>query len=405
MRESLPFSCLAFTNSYLALALVVGGVFAAVPPARALDPKKTAVVKANNEGVNLLKKNDFDGAAARFKEALTLDPGYSLARDNLAITYNNRGIKSDNDRDSLKYFHLSIWLSNGKNASTETNLSVVRGRLYKDTKSFEGIVNIARDCLKHDDKVGAIWEYKRALELKKDDAVAAELNKIQLPSSLKRILDATEHGTETASPKPSDRPEDVDFGPYMTALQRRIKRHWFPPKGSESRHVVAVFKVNRNGEISNVKLTNSGGKKCDEAALSALRKAPPFDKLPKGSPEIVDIQFTFDYNVFKDGKKVATKDGARQDEADDRTQDTTRDKASAADHEKGTGGGSLNYPDAGQKAQSNESSPSASPDSSQSSSKCERTNLSDILKWVIPGTIGFFVIGAVIALLMSKQRD
>lgn len=93
---------------------------------------------------------------------------------------------------------------------------------------------------------------------------------------------------------------DVDFGPYMADLQRRIKRAWFPPKGNESKRVVVVFKVHTNGTMSALRLvTSSGMAIADQAALKAVQNAAPFRPLPDGAPPDVDIQFTFDYNVFK----------------------------------------------------------------------------------------------------------
>jgi len=92
---------------------------------------------------------------------------------------------------------------------------------------------------------------------------------------------------------------DVDFGPYMADLQRRIKRAWFPPKGEESKRVVVIFKVMKDGSLSNLRLDHSSGVKiADEAALRAVENASPFKPLPAGSSDNVDIQFTFDYNVF-----------------------------------------------------------------------------------------------------------
>lgn len=94
--------------------------------------------------------------------------------------------------------------------------------------------------------------------------------------------------------------KDVDFGPYMADLQRRIKRAWFPPKGNESKRVMVVFKVHRNGTMSNLRLQKSSGLAiADQAALKAIQNAAPFRTLPDGAPPDVDIQFTFDYNVFK----------------------------------------------------------------------------------------------------------
>ena len=96
---------------------------------------------------------------------------------------------------------------------------------------------------------------------------------------------------------------DVDFGPYMADLQRRIKRAWFPPKGNESKRVMVVFKVHNNGTMSDLKLAKSSKVAlADQAALKAVQNAAPFKPLPQGAPADVDIQFTFDYNVFKHGK-------------------------------------------------------------------------------------------------------
>jgi TonB family protein len=95
---------------------------------------------------------------------------------------------------------------------------------------------------------------------------------------------------------------DVDFGPYMADLQRRIKKHWFPPKGNESKRVVVVFKIHTGGELSDLRIDHSSGVQiADNAALKAVEDAAPFRPLPTGAPDSVDIQFTFDYNVFNGG--------------------------------------------------------------------------------------------------------
>lgn len=93
---------------------------------------------------------------------------------------------------------------------------------------------------------------------------------------------------------------DVNFGPYMAELQRRIKRSWFPPTDSASKRVTARFTIHQNGTLSNLQLSvPSGSSVADQAALKAISNAAPFAPLPEGSPESVDIEFKFDYNVFK----------------------------------------------------------------------------------------------------------
>ena len=93
---------------------------------------------------------------------------------------------------------------------------------------------------------------------------------------------------------------DIEFGPYMSALQRKIKMAWKPPRGSESNRIVVMFTINKNGYIQNIQLvTPSRLSDANAAALDAVKRAAPFDPLPAGSPPSVDIEFTFDYNVFK----------------------------------------------------------------------------------------------------------
>lgn len=93
---------------------------------------------------------------------------------------------------------------------------------------------------------------------------------------------------------------EPDFGPYMRELQRRIKMNWDPPKGNESKKVVLLFKIARDGRLLSVRVLKSSGlPNSDRAALSAVELTAPFKPLPTDfrGPSI-DIHFTFDYNVF-----------------------------------------------------------------------------------------------------------
>jgi TonB family protein len=97
-----------------------------------------------------------------------------------------------------------------------------------------------------------------------------------------------------------DAAQDVDFGPYMAELQRRVKRNWIPPEQGNSRRSVLRFSISRNGEISNLRVgKTSGNPDSDAAAMDAVRRAAPFRTLPSGyKGKNIDIQFTFDINVF-----------------------------------------------------------------------------------------------------------
>ena len=94
--------------------------------------------------------------------------------------------------------------------------------------------------------------------------------------------------------------EDINFGPYMAALQRKIKRAWKPPRGTESNRIIVTFTIDTQGKLVDLKLASpSGNPEANLAALEAVNRAAPFDILPKGSAPTVDIEFTFDYNVFQ----------------------------------------------------------------------------------------------------------
>lgn len=94
--------------------------------------------------------------------------------------------------------------------------------------------------------------------------------------------------------------DDVDFGSYLAEMQKRIKKNWFPPRGTESKSVTLKFKVHKDGSVGTIKLVVSSGlPMVDAAAKTAVQNGAPYPALPAGSPdEGIDIKFTFDYNVF-----------------------------------------------------------------------------------------------------------
>jgi len=90
------------------------------------------------------------------------------------------------------------------------------------------------------------------------------------------------------------------WGPYMRALESKIKQNWHPPKGDQSKRVVLHFKIGRKGELLSVTVAkSSGSQENDRAAITAVQMSAPFRALP---PEYtrpsVEINFTFDYTVL-----------------------------------------------------------------------------------------------------------
>lgn len=95
-------------------------------------------------------------------------------------------------------------------------------------------------------------------------------------------------------------PYEPDFTVYMKDLQKNIKKNWAPPRFSKSNSAVLLFKINKDGSLGDCKLfKSSGDSEFDKAALDAVHKTAPFKPLVAGfKGESVDVQFTFDYNLY-----------------------------------------------------------------------------------------------------------
>jgi TonB family protein len=95
---------------------------------------------------------------------------------------------------------------------------------------------------------------------------------------------------------------EPDFGPYLSELQRRIKRSWVPPEARDDKVVVLFFVVNRNGTLaSSVSIRRSSGNPdSDRAAKEAVENAAPFRPLPQNyRKNTINVEFRFDYNVMR----------------------------------------------------------------------------------------------------------
>lgn len=93
------------------------------------------------------------------------------------------------------------------------------------------------------------------------------------------------------------------FDPYLADLQRRIRRQWFPPKGSGKERIQLIFRVHRDGSITNLRIvTPSGSSIANHAALNAVKDASPFSPLPAWAADELDIDYTFDYSQSASGR-------------------------------------------------------------------------------------------------------
>lgn len=98
--------------------------------------------------------------------------------------------------------------------------------------------------------------------------------------------------------------KDIDFGPYMSTLQKLIKQNWFSNNAPGAKKVVVSFKVHSKGNVSDLAIFRSSGISSeDNIALQAVRNCDPFAPLPDGAPENVDIQFAFDFTLVDNPAK------------------------------------------------------------------------------------------------------
>lgn len=144
--------------------------------ALAFDPDQ--VVRLNNDGVNALNAGNFPLAIQRFNEALKVDPNYKLAKDNLAITYNNYGLQlRNNPKEALKQFHQSLFL-NRNNATTRQNLDGIVRIMGRNPGDFKDRVELGDQARLSGDFTGAIIEYSEALRLKDDAKIHVKLGEV-----------------------------------------------------------------------------------------------------------------------------------------------------------------------------------------------------------------------------------
>jgi TonB family protein len=101
---------------------------------------------------------------------------------------------------------------------------------------------------------------------------------------------------------PFARPK-VDYQPYISTVQKEIKEHWHPPNIHNSNRVEIHFKVQQNGEVTDVGLSKmSHIPDADAAALKAVLEAmPALPPLPAGADAPADVDFTFE-QTYSNGK-------------------------------------------------------------------------------------------------------
>lgn len=127
------------------------------------------VVRLVNEGIELHKNRDFEGALRLFQEALGVEPNNTLVRENLSIAHNNYGKfladRTDYDK-AAKEFRLAIYFD-PKNKTADDNLDALlsqRGIKASDPQARTQIGDKLRSEAEFE---LALIEYNKALSLSK----------------------------------------------------------------------------------------------------------------------------------------------------------------------------------------------------------------------------------------------
>ena len=92
----------------------------------------------------------------------------------------------------------------------------------------------------------------------------------------------------------------INWNPYITNIEKSIKKNWHPPKADKSTRAVVFFNVAKDGGLLECKIQQSSKNYAfDDAILRAIKETAPFRPLPKEfEKDFISIEFTFDYNVL-----------------------------------------------------------------------------------------------------------
>ncbi len=95
-----------------------------------------------------------------------------------------------------------------------------------------------------------------------------------------------------------DARQDLNLSPYLAEIRRRVRRNWNPSQPSQNRHTILAFAIQRNGQITDLRIIQSSGSKTsDSESLEAVQKSAPFAALPPNFPR-QQLKVQFNFNIF-----------------------------------------------------------------------------------------------------------
>jgi len=100
--------------------------------------------------------------------------------------------------------------------------------------------------------------------------------------------------------------DGVDFSGYLHGMLESVRRSWYAEIPKEAREgekgtVVVQIRIRKDGALFDEEprlVRTSGHKLLDEAAVDAIRRSSPFDKLPVAfDHDSITLRFIFLYNL------------------------------------------------------------------------------------------------------------
>lgn len=225
-----------------------------------------------------MNENKFDEAISYLRKAVAKDPAYSMARENLAIALNNKGLdlnQKGSPQGGLQCME-SSYFDDPYNETTLYNLEGLIKKLDMNPRSPFDRCNLGGQAILRADWAAAWVEFNAALQ---------------------------NCGFTCFAPKKKPEPEitlhydgkrDDFYKDYMDLVTKRIKRNWFPPKRDISDKIVVIMNVSRSGLVELDKpLPNTPE---NNAAIDAIKRSQPLPRLYKNETDL-NIKYTFEYNV------------------------------------------------------------------------------------------------------------
>lgn len=263
-----------------------------------LNPRSDSLIEMINEVEQQKQAQDHERAHHIFLEA---EKSMSSRKFAAAVHQYEQALGLDSENSTI-WWQLGVALAENRQCK-QARAAFMKSAKLTDLSSGDGLLADtlklldAKESGEQLDEPFSMAEYQPA---GRPIAAIANLHLADLSADLPPLR-LYMHGQITV-----DRPEpevemtsDVDFGPYLAFVSRRIKTQWMPPALENDYKAVVRFDVQKNGHIKNAAVDSSSGSQTfDKAALQAVSDASPLQALPAGAPPEISIQFTFRKNVY-----------------------------------------------------------------------------------------------------------